>query len=93
MKLIIEYGKGKNLITVNGVESISQLPFGLLITFTDNDTYTLDTQKLYFKLHDDHPEENKIIEFFDQESKKLGISKIELLKICISCYAIARRLK
>ena len=47
MKLIIEYGKGKNLITVNGVESISQLPFGLLITFTDNDTYTLDTQKLH----------------------------------------------
>lgn len=47
MKLIIEYGKGKNLITVNGVESISSLPFGLLITFTDNDTYTLDTQKLH----------------------------------------------
>lgn len=47
MKLLIEYGKGKNLITINGVESISQLPFGLLITFTDNDTYTLDTQKLY----------------------------------------------
>lgn len=47
MKLVIEYGKGKNLITVNGVESISQLPFGLLITFTDNDTYTLDTQKLH----------------------------------------------
>lgn len=47
MKLIIEYGKGKNLITVKGVESISQLPFGILITFTDNDTYTLDTQKLH----------------------------------------------
>ena len=47
MKLIIEYGKGKNLITVNGVESISQLPFGLLITFTDNETYTLDTEKLH----------------------------------------------
>ena len=47
MKLIIEYGKGKNLITVNNVESISQLPFGVLITFTDNETYTLDTQKLH----------------------------------------------
>ena len=47
MKLIIEYGKGRNLITVNNVESISQLPFGLLITFIDNDTYTLDTQKLH----------------------------------------------
>lgn len=47
MKILIEYGKGKNLITINGVESISQLPFGLLITFTDNDTYTLDTQKLH----------------------------------------------
>ena len=48
---------------------------------------------LYFKLHDDHPEENKIITFFDYESKKLGISKMELLKICISCYHIARKLK
>jgi len=47
MKLIIEYGKGKNLITVNGVESISQLPFGLYITFTDNDSYVLDTTKLH----------------------------------------------
>ena len=47
MKLIIEYGKGKNLITVNDVESISQLPFGILISFTDNETYTLDTQKLH----------------------------------------------
>lgn len=47
MKILIEYGNGKNLITINGVESISQLPFGLLITFTDNDTYTLDTQKLH----------------------------------------------
>lgn len=47
MRLIIEYGKGKNLITINGVESISQLPFGLHITFTDNETYTLDTQKLH----------------------------------------------
>lgn len=47
---------------------------------------------LYFKLHDDHPEENKIIEFFNEESKKLDISKMELLKICINCYVIAKRL-
>lgn len=47
MKLIIEYGKGKNLITVNGVESLFQLPFGLLITFKDNETYVLDTKKLH----------------------------------------------
>ena len=48
---------------------------------------------LYFKLHDDNEEENKIIEFFNEESKKLDISKMELLKICISCYHIARKLK
>ena len=48
---------------------------------------------LYFKLHDDHPEENKIIEFFNEETKKLNISKMELLKICIRCYVLAKRLK
>lgn len=48
---------------------------------------------LYFKLHDDHEEENKIIEFFNEETKKLNISKMELLKICIGCYKIAKRLK
>ena len=48
---------------------------------------------LYFKLHDDNEEENKIIQFFNEESKKMEISKIELLKICISCYVIAKRLK
>lgn len=47
MKLIIEYGIGKNLITVNGVVSISKIPYGLLIKFTDNETYKLDTQKLH----------------------------------------------
>lgn len=48
---------------------------------------------LYFKLHDDHPEENKIIEFFDQESKKMNISKIELLKICIKAYYLVATMK
>lgn len=48
---------------------------------------------LYFKLHDDHEKEKEIIEFFDQESKKLQVSKMELLKICIGCYKIAKRLK
>lgn len=41
---------------------------------------------LYFKLHDDHEEENKIIKFFNEETKKLNISKMELLKLCIRCY-------
>lgn len=46
MKMILEYGKCKNLITIKGIESISELPFGLLITFTDNTSYTIDTQKV-----------------------------------------------
>lgn len=41
---------------------------------------------LYFKLHDDNEEENKIITFFEYESKRNNISKIELLKMCIHCY-------
>ena len=45
---------------------------------------------LYFKLHDDNEEENKIIQFFNEESKKMQISKMELLKICIRCYMAAR---
>ena len=48
---------------------------------------------LYFKLHDDHEKEKDIIDFFDQESKKLQISKMELLKICIGCYKVAKGLK
>ena len=44
---------------------------------------------LYFKLHDDHEEENKIIKFFNEETKKLNISKMELLKLCIRCYHMA----
>lgn len=48
---------------------------------------------LYFKLHDDNEHENEIIEFFNNEAKKLGISKIELLRILIGCYCIANKLK
>lgn len=47
MKLIIEYGKGKNLVTVNNVESIYQLPFGIQITFTDNEELIVDTKKIH----------------------------------------------
>ena len=47
MKLITKYGKGKNLITVNGVDSISQLPFGLLITFSDGESIIVDLNKLH----------------------------------------------
>lgn len=48
---------------------------------------------LYFKLHTDNKKENEIIQFFEDESKKLGISKMELLKTLIGCYQIARKLK
>ena len=44
---------------------------------------------LYFKLHDDIKLESDIIRFFNEESVKLGISKIELLKRCYSLYQLA----
>lgn len=46
-------------------------------------------KSLYFKLHDDNKKQKEIIDFFDQESKKLNITKMELLKICIGCYHLA----
>lgn len=50
-------------------------------------------KSLYFKLHTDKEKEKEIIDFFNDESKKLGVTKMELLKICIGCYRIANRLK
>lgn len=50
-------------------------------------------KSLYFKLHTEKEKEKEIIDFFNDESKKLGVSKMELLKICIGCYRIANRLK
>lgn len=44
---------------------------------------------LYFKLHDDIKLEKEIIDFFNQESKKLGVTKIELLKRCYNLYQLA----
>ena len=44
---------------------------------------------LYFKLHDDIKIEKDIIDFFNQESKKLGVTKIELLKRCYSLYKLS----
>lgn len=41
---------------------------------------------LYFKLHDNLEEENEIFKFFQEESKKLGITKLQLFKICYQCY-------
>lgn len=48
---------------------------------------------LYFKLHDDNEHEKEIIDFFNDEAKKLNISKMELLKIMIGCYRLANKLK
>lgn len=44
---------------------------------------------LYFKLHDSIELEKEIIDFFNHESKKLGITKIELLKRCYNIYKLA----
>lgn len=44
---------------------------------------------LYFKLHDDIKIEKDIIDFFNLESKKLGVTKIELLKRCYNLYKLA----
>lgn len=49
-------------------------------------------RSLYIKLNDQNDHHKKIIDFFDEESKKLGISKIKLLMICIDCYKAASRL-
>ena len=48
---------------------------------------------LYFKLHDDNDKEKDIIDFFNDEAKKKGISKMELMHILINCYRIANKLK
>ena len=48
---------------------------------------------LYFKLHDDNEEENKIIEFFRDEAKEKNISKMQLLKLCIHCYKWACKME
>lgn len=34
MKVVIEYGKAKNLITIHGVKEILELPFGYRLEFT-----------------------------------------------------------
>lgn len=47
---------------------------------------------LYFKLHDDNEHEKEIIDFFNNEAKRLEISKIDLLRIMIRCYRIANNL-
>lgn len=49
-------------------------------------------RSLYIKLNDQNDHHKQIIDFFDEESKKLGISKIKLLMICIDCYKAASRL-
>ena len=48
---------------------------------------------LYFKLHDDNEHEKEIIDFFNDEAKRKGISKMELLRILIRCYHFANKLK
>lgn len=48
---------------------------------------------LYFKLHDDNDKEKDIIDFFNDEAKRQGISKMELMHILIKCYRIANKLK
>lgn len=48
---------------------------------------------LYFKLHDDNEKEKDIIDFLNDEAKRKGISKMELMHILIRCYRIANKLK
>ena len=48
---------------------------------------------LYFKLHDDNDKEKDIIDFFNEEAKRKGISKMELMHILINVYRIANKLK
>lgn len=46
MKLIIEYGKSKNLITIHNVENIWELPFGYRLEFTSAENIVIDKEKI-----------------------------------------------
>ena len=48
---------------------------------------------LFFKLHDEKPEEADILKFFEEEAKELKISKIKLLILCVEYYKWATRIK
>lgn len=48
---------------------------------------------LFFKLHDEKPEEADILKFFEEESKDQKISKIKLLMLCVKCYKWARKIE
>lgn len=47
MKVIIEYGTQNVLITISGVEAVTQLPFGYHITLAKDSSVTLDDNKVH----------------------------------------------
>ena len=47
MKVIVEYGVQKDLISISGVEEITQLPFGYYITLAKDSSVTLDKNKVH----------------------------------------------
>ena len=48
---------------------------------------------LFFKLHDEKPEEADILKFFEEEAKEKKISKIKLLMLCVRCYKWASKIE
>lgn len=46
MKVLLEYGKEHNLITIAGVESILDLPFAIQLEFSSESTLAIDKTKI-----------------------------------------------
>ena len=47
MKVVIEYGNKYDLITISGVESVTQLPFGYDIKLAKDSTVTISNYKVH----------------------------------------------
>ena len=47
MKVIVEYGVQKDLISISGVEEITQLPFGYYFTLSKDSHVSLDKDKVH----------------------------------------------
>lgn len=47
MKVLIEYGEQNDLITISGVEAVTQLPFGYHITLAKDSSVTVQDDKVH----------------------------------------------
>lgn len=47
MKVVIEYGTGKNTIIISKVNELLELPFGYEAVFSDDSSVTIDKEKIH----------------------------------------------